>query len=337
MKKKILLLCILLIPSSLLFSQVSGNAVYRDSDRWKIQNEQIQLAQQYGNDPEDITLSVSALYNAGATGYLAIFHLTQTASSARECDSIFNNRVEGLKQEMEARGVTEYELLTDMLSMVPVYSVEVTKKLFSKTYQEIPDGFEIQKNIHIKYKDPNVLDDIITAAAFQEIYDLVKVEYFVDNTDSIYSVLEKECLALLEKRKSTWNDLGIELDGWWKNVRIVRDVFYPLERYSSYQTKTRRSLKKKNGDLEEVVEIPPKSTLYYKKVPYKGFDIVFNPEFLEPQIQYTCYLEVKFDVIKPDPKKDEKPKEKPQVKVETKIENRYFLVTPEGQVKAINF
>jgi hypothetical protein len=75
--------------------------------------------------------------------------------------------------------VKEKDVFTDMLSFVPVYEIETTRKLFSKTYQEVPAGFEIQKNIHIKFTDARILDQLVTAAAKEEIYDLVKVDFFV--------------------------------------------------------------------------------------------------------------------------------------------------------------
>jgi len=45
--------------------------------------------------------------------------------------------------------------------------------LFSKTYTEVPKGFEMQKNLHIKFNDENLLDDIMTFAANNEIYDFI--------------------------------------------------------------------------------------------------------------------------------------------------------------------
>ncbi len=56
-------------------------------------------------------------------------------------------------QRVKAQGVKEKDVFTDMLSFVPVYEIETTRKLFSKTYQEVPAGFEIQKNIHIRFTD----------------------------------------------------------------------------------------------------------------------------------------------------------------------------------------
>jgi ketosteroid isomerase-like protein len=113
-----------------------------------------------------------------ADSYLAIFTFTQLGQSAEEADS-HDERLRKSSARVAKSGVKEKDVFTDMLSFVPVYEIETTRKFFSKTYQEVPAGFEIQKNIHIKFTDARMLDKLVTAAAKEEIYDLVKVDFFV--------------------------------------------------------------------------------------------------------------------------------------------------------------
>ena len=66
-----------------------------------------------------------------------------------------------------------------MISFVPVYQYETEKKVFNrKTYNEVPAGFELKKNIHIKFSDPEQLNEFISILSNYEIYDLVRVDYF---------------------------------------------------------------------------------------------------------------------------------------------------------------
>lgn len=322
MYKKIYLtlICILFIHQ--LFGQVSGNILYNEESRWKFQNEVLQNKPRIQNMNE-LTLEVSALHNATAVSYLAIFHITQTASSARECDSLMNRRVFALRDALIDLGVPKEDFMTDMLSMVPLYEVEVTKKLFSKTYNEVPAGFEIQKNIHIAYKDPQLLDYIITEAAFQEIYDLVKVEYFIENEEAIYQQLREKSTELIKERVKQYEELGIKLEGQWRMAMDNQSVYYPIERYTTYQAKSKPSLAgiKKGATVNQS---PVIQTIFYNKVPYKGYDIVVNPEFKEPQVQFTYNLTVKFIV---QPKKEEKAPEP-----KTEIVKEYHLVSPDGKV-----
>ena len=59
--------------------------------------------------------------------------------------------------------------------------------------------------------------------------------------------------------------------------------------------------------------------MFYNKLPYHKYDIVINPAILEPVVQFTYSLTLKY-VIK-DPVK--------------KIEKEFILVTPEGVVRTL--
>jgi hypothetical protein len=224
-------------------------------------------------------------------------------------------------------GVKEGDFLTDMLSMVPLYEVEVVKKRFSKTYNEVPAGFEIQKNIHIRYRDPQMLDKLVTYAAFEEIFDLIKVEYFVDNVQAIYDTLRKTATELLKKREAQFESLGVKLKGQWRMVGEKQGVFYPMDRYTTYTSKSKPSLSSAKKEIS-IQEIPSSNTLFYNKVPYTGYDFVVNPEMLEPQVQYTYSIQLKYEVLPEE-------KETPPAPVKKEIENKYFIISSEGVIKEL--
>ena len=139
--------------------QAMGNLMYETNSRIYFQQaEQAVKATLQGNV---LVLEVNAMMNMRADSYLAIFNLTQLGQSAEEADSLINGRVERLMAQVSKVGVKKADVFTDMLSFVPVYETEITRKLFSTTYQEVPAGFEIQKNIHIKFTDARVLDKLV--------------------------------------------------------------------------------------------------------------------------------------------------------------------------------
>jgi hypothetical protein len=71
------------------------------------------------------------------------------------------------------------------------------------------------------------------------------------------------------------------------------------------------------------------ATMYYNKIPYTNYDIVINPEIIEPSVQYTYNLQVKFSIVKPV--------KKPEPVVETKIEKqtKYVMITNDGNFKEL--
>ncbi|MBL8002914.1 MAG: SIMPL domain-containing protein [Flavobacteriales bacterium] len=267
--------------------QAMGNLMYESNSRIFFQQaEQPVKATVQGNM---LVLEVNAMMNATADSYLAIFHVTQLGQTAEEADSLMNARVNGVMRRVEQVGVKESDVFTDMLSFVPVYELETTRKLFSKTYQEVPAGFEIQKNIHIRFTDARVLDKLVTAAAKEEIYDLVKVDFFVEKQSACYDTLRMFATRLLQQKLDNFDKLGLKIKESHRTGAEKNGAYFPLDRYTTYQTRTQSSLNsRRKGQVVNDIRRP--QTLFYNKVPYGNFDIVLHAEITEPPVQYTYNL-----------------------------------------------
>lgn len=311
-----------------LSGQVSGNYMYNTSERWNDVGHQLQLAQPNGIavsnlNQHQLILEINGLYNARASSYLAIFHVTQVGPDARTTDSLMNKRIDGVRKAALNAGLSEADFYVDMLSLVPLYEVEVTTRLFSKTYNEVPAGFEMQKNIHIRFTDAQVLDGLITAAAIEEIYDLVKVEYFVDDLAGIYAELRKQSLSVLDERIALFDSLGVAVRDQWTLAGETKSLHEPQAAYARYTSFTNTSVEaaKKKG---HITQMKKPQTMYYSPLGYNGFDLVANPEILEPVIQFTYKLTVQLELKRPEPL----PIPEPEVRVENR--HKYFLLNPKG-------
>ncbi|MCF6366193.1 MAG: SIMPL domain-containing protein [Bacteroidales bacterium] len=331
MKNIILILLILLLTNGI-FAQAGGNVIYEQNNRYKqnkvynANQEQVwdfrtdnaynyQIVENSNN--KEMMFTVNAIMNVKADSYLAIFNITQTGETAKEVNELVNSKISGFLSELNTQNVKDEDVYTDMISLVPVYEYEVEKKLFSKTYTEVPKGFEMQKNIHIKFTDENMLDDIMTSAANNEIYDLIKVEYFVENNNTKYDELRTKSVDYMIKKKESFKKLDIDLDTIYHIVIEKSSVVYPIDRYKSYQAFSGTSLDAKKS--KSVTSVRKPKTMFYNKLPYHKYDIVINPAILEPAVQFTYSLTVKY-VIK-DPIK--------------KIEKQFILVSPDGIVKTL--
>ncbi len=331
MKTIILFFSAILFPISI-FAQAGGNVIYEQNNRYiqnKAYNDNAEMVWSYrgdnslnyqivqaGNNKEMI-FTVNALMNVKADSYLAIFNLTQTGATAKEVNDLVNTKINGFKKELEVNNISGSDIFTDIISLVPVYEYEIEKKLFSKTYTEVPQGFEMQKNIHIKFTDENLLDDIITSAANNEIYDFIKLEYFVENNDDKYSKIRAKSVEYMLKKNETFKDLGIDLDTVYHIISEQSSVVYPIDRYEGYQAFTGTSLEAVKR--KSVTKVRKPKTMFYNKLPYHKYDIVINPAILEPAVQFTYSLTLKY-VIK-DPVK--------------KVDKEFILVTPEGIVRTL--
>ncbi|MCW5898036.1 MAG: SIMPL domain-containing protein [Flavobacteriales bacterium] len=315
-----------LLAFALLFSALSarpqamGNLMYEAASRiWFQQAEQPVKASIQGNM---LVLEVNAMMNVRADSYLAIFHVTQLGQTAEEADSLMNARIGGVLKRVARHGIKDADVFTDMLSFVPVYELEANRKLFSRSYQEIPAGFEIQKNIHIRFTDARVLDQLVTACAKEEIYDLVKVDFFVKHQGAAYDTLRMFATKLLQQKLANCEKLGLKTGESHRVAAERNGAYFPLDRYTTYQSRVQSSLNsRRKGQVVNDVRRP--NAHFYNKVPYGQFDIVLHAEITEPPVQYTYNLTLHCQLPEAFPKK------------EAKEIVRYFMVTDKGEMKEL--
>jgi uncharacterized protein YggE len=323
-----------------LFSQVMGNYGVEKQKRQNQEmnaNEIMQQAQSnvyfqsrgvpktavLKND-NTLEISINALSNQKAESYTAIFGILQTGKTAEETNGLLNQRLDAFATELKGLGVNPTDIYIDMVNFLPKYEYDVSKKIFSKkTYTEIPKGFELQKNVHIRYRDNALLDKIVTAAARQEIFDIVKVDYFVSNSQKIYSQLRETAFQYLAEIKKQYRSIGIQLDSAYLITAENAWVAYPINRYESYQAFSAQSLDQGEKQSSIINAADKPVARFYNAVQADDYDIVINPEILEPAVQYSYNLLLRFTL----------PERKPAVRVEMKKE--FVLVTPTGEVKTL--
>jgi len=320
--KKSIILVIILGLSNTIFAQVLGNASYQQRVTHSSHNINIPIASNTGNT--DIILRVKAMSNIKADSYVAVFSLTQVGNTTEEVNRLLEGRIEQVRAILKDSSNSIY---TDMISFVPIYEYIVTKRLFSKTYNEIPKGFELKKNLHIRYKDPNQLNDIVKACSSVEIYDLVKVDYFSTKIAQYREeLIAKAQILLKEKMARRASLLGLDFNGLDKYVADGFSVVYPVEKYNDYQAFNSSSLYLKKSS--KVQSAQKETTFYYQPIIDKEFDFVLNPVIDIPVIQ------IMYDVNIRIVRKEEERKE--VVKEIVKTNTNYVLVTANGEIKRIN-
>ena len=318
MKKTILILSV--ITSSIgLFGQVSGNINYQQQTKLNDNNIHI------GINTNDIIINVKGMTNVKAESYVAIFSITQTGENLEGMNALIEERISQIKKPFELK--KEIEFYTDMISFVPCYEFEETKKAFNKkTYNEVPKGFELKINLHVKYKNANSLNEIIANCASAEVYDLVRVDYFAGNMEQVRKDLAtKAQLILKEKIKMRQDILGVDFATMKKQFADGYRVVYPLESYKSYQAYSNSSLNLKKSAA--VTQTEKSTTQFYQPIFDKEFDFVINPEIVEPVIQVLYEITYRIPYEEPI---------KPTQTVESKSSKEYYIITHEGDVKALN-
>jgi uncharacterized protein YggE len=326
--QKIILLTAFCTVSACLSAQVKGNyqrSQQNESNANNISIQQYRSVPKVASIPSDnvVEININALSNQQSSSYIAIFSVTQLGKTADETNTLLNQRLDAFLGELKSLGIPGTDIYVDMVNFLPKFEYDVSKKIFSKkTYTEIPKGFELQKNIHIRYKKSPLLDQIVTAAAHQEIYDIVKVDYTVENAQAIYADLRAATFSYLNDIKKQYQSINIRLDSAYQITAENAWVAYPINRYESYRAFSGQSIDvgDKNADINSADKIV---SHFYNAVPANDYDIVINPEILEPVVQFSYNLVVRFTL----------PERKLTTKTEVKKE--FILVTPTGEVKTL--
>ena len=190
----------------------------------------------------------------------------------------------------------------------------------------------MKKNIHVLFKDENMLSSIVTAAATNEIYDFVKVNYYVNDVEAVYDKMMQKALSIVKKKETFHQQLGVELTDRYRYFSDEKMIAYPNEYYSTYQAYTNNNLLNTsvvNGKTK-VQRAAKSTTLFYNPTDYKNFDAVLNPIILKPVVQFTYNLKIIYERNSPKKAKEVDPKP------EKVIENKYYIIKPDGTLQYLN-
>lgn len=282
------------------YAKFKGNANYNTNNNTSTEAPQNIAPKVILTEGNLVELEVQILSNQKADTYVAIFNLTQMGETVDETNRLLTDRYNGFAQELQTVGVPKDAIYLDMVSFVPLYEYEKEKKIFSKTHNEVPKGFEMQQNVHIKYNDVGMMLKIMSVAAKYEIFDLVKVDYAVNNQEAIYIEMREKAVGHLVQEIELYVDkLGVDLESGYRIVGEDKKITFPVDRYASYNAFSNVSL---GGTPEKgkVQDMYKPQTMYYDKVAYDDFDIVINPTVLEPAIQFMYSMKIQIAVKDPN-------------------------------------
>jgi uncharacterized protein YggE len=235
--KNILLIPVFLFSAFLCFGQSSGNVIYQNQIRQSRAQQQQRVNTITMNVPlnqsDEFTLSVKGLYNTRADSFVALFNVSQEGKTAQEVNELMDKRVGNIRQALKA--YPGANLHVDMVTFLPMYEYELEKKIFSKnTYNEIPVGFKLKKNLHISFANADFVNTLVSICAKEEVYDLVKVDYVSNDLEEKKDELVARAMKKLKGKMDRYESLlGIDCDTLDKRLSEGFKVYYPVENYQS--------------------------------------------------------------------------------------------------------
>ncbi len=322
-----------------LHGQVMGN--YQTQNARAIVNHQpafraVQRHAALSGDPSVIEFTINALSNQPADAYVAIFSIFQTVQNEqagnageaiRSLNQTMNERVDAVKARLQALGIAEEDVYVDLVNFLPTYAFSAEKKLFSKkTLTEVPTGFNLQKNLHVRYRKAGLLDGIMTACAEEEIYDIIKVDYMVSQPQAIYQELREMTFGYVKELKRLYTANGVNLDSAKQHVGESAWVVNPTDRYETYSAHASQKLTADEKSAAIITQIEKPSLRFYQAIPANDYDMVLNPDLLEPAAQYSYSLKIRFTIQPP------KAPAKPEVITKTEIKKQFYYLAADGKM-----
>jgi uncharacterized protein YggE len=283
-----LLVSLGLLPAAIALAQEAGNSVYGGTRR---NTSGVSVGSLGSVDPKDgvpaYFVEANVLVNVKADEYLAVFALAQEGQTVPEGNARIDAQVEELRRSLRDLGLKDADVVVDYISQNKVYDFDIS----GNTAREKLSGFQVKKNVAVRYKDKALLDRILAAASRASVFDLIKVDYVVSDMPRVRERLLDEATRLVaRKREGYARLLGVKM----KPESVFQEkynVFFPSEMYSAYVAYQTGGVEA--GRDMRVLEQRKTSTFYFNPLHTAEFDLVIDPAGAEPVVQCTLYLKVK--------------------------------------------
>lgn len=242
-------------------------------------------------------LTAHVLKNVHADQFVAMFSVNQVDTSVEAVNEAMDTRLQHFIGEVQRLGIPRNDLFIDFITQVPIYDYRSTGRI---TTEQRP-GFELKKTISIRFRNHHLMDTLVRLAAFSEIYDLVKVDYVIDNLEQVYNELVDTAMHLNEVRKARYEKFNGDLKTHGVIMREEYATRYPENGYMQY------TAYESTGPVRYVpgqVIVPERktTTFYFNSVDLRGYDQIVGSAIIDPVVQVTLNLTAKYTAEKPKTK-----------------------------------
>ena len=292
-------LVLLLVAPCAALAQISGNIGYSQSGakaRAELAERGKHVLTKHELPPTSTSMFVEAnvLMNVKADEYVATFAVAQEGESVADCGKKMDAVLKTFAEQLQTLGIGGANRYVDFVAQNKIYGFEV----MGDVAREKLVGFELKKNVSIRFQDQNQLDKLLAAAAKAEIFDLIKVDYVVKDAAKVQSRLMDEAARVVKLKSARYEKLlGIKLLPPAQIYAERPAIHYPTQQYDSYVAQETEHVDGAFRRDRFTIQGARKSrTFFYNGLDGDGFDDVINPVIIEPVVQFTLYLKVKYEV-----------------------------------------
>lgn len=248
-----------------------------------------------GNIGSNGALNIEAyvLLNAAPDEFVAVFGVAQEGPTGAESNQKVNARIEQFLSAADKLGIPRNNTFVDFITQNRVYSFAPAG---DGTIRESLTGFETKKTVAVRYKDRPVLEKLLAAAAQASIFDLIKVDYVVNDLGKIRKALFDEAVRTIKQKEETYvRSLGLAISRR-ALLQETYDTVYPGELYQTYTAYESGAVDSNYNSSARVIRERKSSTSYLEPLDRSAFDTVINASGIEPMVQCTLFMKVMYSL-----------------------------------------
>jgi uncharacterized protein YggE len=271
-------------------AQEAGSSVYGTGGRPR--KPQLNSGELAGavNQNQAQFIEASVLMNLQPDAFVAVFGYVQEGSDPAAGNALVNAKFADFIKSLESLGVKRSDIYVDYISQNRIFDYTET----GNTITEKLAGFETKKNIAVRYTDRAMLEKLLSAAAKSSIFDLIEVDYVVNDLAAARSRLFQDAVKTIKRKEAAYTEsFGLRITPY-ALANEKYDAFFPGEQYRGYQAYEAGTTY--NSYNKTVIRPRKVATFYYEPLNAADFDTVINPIGIEPVVQLTLYLKMQYDL-----------------------------------------
>ncbi len=236
-------------------------------------------------------IDAAILINVEADEYVAMFGVSQEGKTLELAQEKMAAAVASFSESLNGLKIAPADRNVDFVSQNRIYGFDATDP---NLIRELIVGFEVKKTVSVKYRDKAMLDQLTVAASRAGIFDLVKVDYVIRDIGPVRKQLMAKAADVIKTKIADQETLlGMKVGTLSISVPGLVSTYYPVEMYDSYIAQESEEMIGYRQNVNVQRARKPR-TFYYNPLTAKDFDAVINPGIVDPCVQVTIYVRVKY-------------------------------------------
>ena len=249
----------------------------------------------------NITITTKVLYNATPDGYHVTYTKSFISQTVAGVEQMMNAKTDSLIRAVRAIDIARQDVLLDVVALDPIFNLNI-----KDTIVDQPIGYKITQNIRFRINELKNLRRLTKICLDHNIYDLVKVQAYLNNAKPILDSLSQKSVEILELKKQLSEDIGWTFTNGMTNFKESKQVFYPNERYlkslASNDNLYQHQLSQ-NSEINYNRQLKMNNHYNYN---HKQADFVFHANKNTPVIQFYYDLIYQYKKNRPSNRRTQK-------------------------------